>query len=137
LTDIADTQDAPGDAGTQAMRLAGEVAALGEAMGLPYIAVSADIGSPEPMCDLSGRPLAETLFRWIDPQLAYWKDRAFALRSGYVRGRVPALNLSSTQTSRSAAGARSQRWTDWHRQCRPRTTVSGRQSFRPATCHPA
>ena len=86
MTDFADTQDNPGDAGTQAMRLAREVAALGEAMGLPYIAVSADIGSPEPMRDPAGRPLAETLFRWIGPELAYWKDRAFALRSGYVRG---------------------------------------------------
>ena len=68
------------------MDLAYAVAARGEAMGMPYIAVSADIGSPEPMQDSSGQPLAETLFKWVDPELAYWKDRAFALRSGFVRG---------------------------------------------------
>ena len=86
LTDIADRQDGSGDAARMVMDLARDVAAIGEAMDLPYIAVSADIGSPDPMCDAKGQPLAETLFRWIDPDLTYWKDRAFALRSGFVRG---------------------------------------------------
>ncbi|WP_233356190.1 helix-turn-helix transcriptional regulator [Henriciella aquimarina] len=61
-----------------------EVYEAGRKLGLPYIAVSADIGSPEPMVDAEGRPFAETLFRWIDPDLEYWKDRAFALRSALV-----------------------------------------------------
>lgn len=64
--------------------LAREVRDAGVEMGLPYIAVSADIGSPEPMFDRDGRPFAETFFRWIDPELEYWKDRAFALRSTLV-----------------------------------------------------
>jgi hypothetical protein len=86
LTDIADKQDGTCDAARLVMDLARDVASVGEAMDLPYIAVSADIGSPEPMCDATGRALAETLFRWIDPGLTYWKDRAFALSSGFVRG---------------------------------------------------
>src|SRR5690606_5173424 len=53
--------------------------------GLPYIAVSADISDPSPMIGEDGRPLAETVFRWVDPALAYWKDRAFALRAGIIR----------------------------------------------------
>lgn len=64
--------------------LAGEIAEAGRAIGLPFIAVSADIGSPEPMFGPDGRPLAESTFRWIDPALEYWKDRGFALRSPFV-----------------------------------------------------
>lgn len=65
-------------------RLAEEVAARGREIALPYIAISADIGDPEPMRDAQGRPFAETLFRWVDPNLQYWKDRGFALRSAFV-----------------------------------------------------
>jgi len=36
------------------------------------------------MVGADGRPLAETLFRWIDPKLEYWRDRAFALRAPFV-----------------------------------------------------
>ena len=68
----------------QVVALAHEVSRTGQDLGLPYNAVSADIGSPEPMVDADGRPFAETLFRWIDPELQYWKDRAFALRSAMV-----------------------------------------------------
>jgi len=64
--------------------LASEVAESGLRIGLPYVAVSADISSPQPMCDGDGRAYAETLFRWIDPKLEYWKDRMFALRSTLV-----------------------------------------------------
>ena len=64
--------------------LAGEIIRYGREMGLPYNAVSADISDPDPMLGCDGRPLAETLFQWVDPQLAYWKDRGFALRSGLV-----------------------------------------------------
>jgi len=71
-----------------AMQLVAELAetveALGRDMDLPYIAVSADIGSPEPMRGPDGRPFAETLFRWLDPKLKYWEDRGFALRSPLV-----------------------------------------------------
>lgn len=65
-------------------RLAVEVRDIGRELGLPFIAVSADIGDPEPMRDGEGRPYAETLFHWLDPELQYWKDRGFALRSAFV-----------------------------------------------------
>jgi DNA-binding CsgD family transcriptional regulator len=65
-------------------RLAAQVQAVGDAVGLPFIAASADIGSPAPMRDSRGRPFAETLFRWIDPDLRYWEDRGFALRSFFI-----------------------------------------------------
>jgi DNA-binding CsgD family transcriptional regulator len=64
--------------------LAGQVAAVGRAIGLPYIAASADIGSPEPMRGADGRPFAETTFRWLDPTLRYWEDRSFALKAAFV-----------------------------------------------------
>ena len=63
---------------------AAEIAALGAEIGLPFIAVSADLSSPDPMVDARGRPFAETLFRWLDPKLEYWKDRSFALKSPFV-----------------------------------------------------
>jgi DNA-binding CsgD family transcriptional regulator len=65
-------------------QLAHEVEALGRLVDLPFIAVSADISSPRPMVGADARPLAETLFRWIDPTLEYWRDRAFALRAPFV-----------------------------------------------------
>ena len=65
-------------------QLARRAEALGRETGLPFIAVSADISSPQPMVGADGRPLAETLFRWIDPDLQYWRDRAFALRAPFV-----------------------------------------------------
>ncbi len=63
---------------------AAEIAELGREMALPFIAVCADLASPEPMVDGQGRPYAETLFRWVDPKLEYWKDRGFALKSPFV-----------------------------------------------------
>lgn len=68
----------------QLASLAQEVSDIGTRMRLPYIAVSADIGNPDPMLDSEGRPFAETVFRWIDPKFEYWKDRSFALRSTLV-----------------------------------------------------
>lgn len=62
-------------------RLAHRIDAVGREMGLPFIAVSADIGSPDPVVGPDGKPYAETLFRWIDPELRYWEDRGFALRA--------------------------------------------------------
>lgn len=64
---------------------AAEIADLGREMGLPFIAVSGDLSSPEPMVDRDGRPFAETVFRWLDPELEYWKDRGFALKSPFVQ----------------------------------------------------
>lgn len=64
--------------------LAEAVRDRGVEIGLPYIAASADIGQPEPMRGADGRPFVETLFRWMDPELEYWKDRAFALRSAFI-----------------------------------------------------
>lgn len=64
--------------------LAEETARLGEASGLPYVAVSHDIGAIHPMLGPDGRPLAETVFRWLDPTLKYWTERAFALRAPFI-----------------------------------------------------
>lgn len=61
-----------------------EVAALGRRMDLPFVAVCADLSSPDPMLDSEGRPFAESTFRWLNPEVAYWKDRAFALKAPFV-----------------------------------------------------
>lgn len=65
-------------------RLAERVQRVGEEINLPCIAASADIGSPEPMRNSRGEPFVETLFRWVDPDLRYWEDRGFALRSFFI-----------------------------------------------------
>lgn len=64
--------------------LAWRVEAMGREIGLPFVAASGDIGSPEPMRDSLGRPFAETVFRWIDPDLRYWEDHGFALRAVFI-----------------------------------------------------
>ena len=64
--------------------LALELVEAGNRARLPYIAASADVSDPSPICDSKGRPYAETLFKWFDPDLDYWNDRTFALRSGFV-----------------------------------------------------
>src|SRR3546814_14746045 len=58
--------------------------AAGDAIGLPYVAAQADLGDPEPMSDAEGRPYAETSFRWIDPDYAYWRDRKLALHIAFL-----------------------------------------------------
>lgn len=64
--------------------LAVRVRDLGREIGLPYVAASADISSPEPMIGKGGAPLAETTFEWLDTSLRYWRDRAFALRAPFI-----------------------------------------------------
>jgi DNA-binding CsgD family transcriptional regulator len=66
-------------------RQAQAVSDWGQTLDLPYIAISGDISDPEPVLNSEGVPFAETLFHWLDPELSYWKDRGFALRSGLVR----------------------------------------------------
>jgi DNA-binding CsgD family transcriptional regulator len=75
-----------GEAGhlARVMDLAVRVRNLGAEIGLPYIAASADISSPEPMLGPEGLPLAETTFEWLDAGLRYWRDRAFALRAPFI-----------------------------------------------------
>lgn len=70
----------PGDI----LDLARQIDQLGRDIGLPYIAVSADISDPAPMVGPDGRALAETVFRWLNPDFIYWKDRSFALRAGLI-----------------------------------------------------
>ncbi len=65
--------------------LAMEVVQIGQRSGLPYIAASADVSDPNPMLDQEGTPYAASLFKWFDPNLHYWDDRTFALRSGFVQ----------------------------------------------------
>lgn len=64
--------------------LAERVRDLGAEIGLPYVAASEDISSPEPMLGADGKPLAETTFEWLDSSLRYWRDRAFALRAPFI-----------------------------------------------------
>jgi len=64
--------------------LAREIAAAGERIGLPSVAVAADISSSLPPLGADGQPLAETVFRWIDPDLRYWEDHGFALRAAFI-----------------------------------------------------
>ncbi|MBW8815995.1 MAG: LuxR family transcriptional regulator [Caulobacterales bacterium] len=61
--------------------LAREIMAIGARVGLPFVAATSDIGSPRLPVGTDGRPLAETVFRWIDPELRYWEDHGFALRA--------------------------------------------------------
>lgn len=68
-----------------AMAVAREVAEVGEQIRLPFVAVAADIGSPHPPRGPDGRPLAVSMFRWVDPDLRYWEDRGFALRAAFIR----------------------------------------------------
>lgn len=75
----------PQDTFTEVMDLARRIEEAGRDIGLPYVAVSADLSDPSPMIGPDGSPLAETVFRWVDPGFAYWKDRAFALRAGIIR----------------------------------------------------
>src|SRR3546814_9304659 len=60
------------------------VQAIGDEIGLPFIAAQADLGDPEPMADRAGSPYAETSFRWIDPDYAYWRDRKLALHVAFL-----------------------------------------------------
>lgn len=64
--------------------LAREIGVRGARIGLPFLAVASDIGSARPPLGSDGRPLAETVFRWIDPDLRYWEDHGFALRAAFV-----------------------------------------------------
>lgn len=83
----ASTSDRPSSAaaGCDIDGLATRIQAVGSEMGLPFIAVSSDIGSPEPVRNSHGQPFAEALFRWVDPDLRYWEDRGFALRSFFIQ----------------------------------------------------
>jgi len=68
----------------EADALARDIAAIGERIGLPYVAVAADISSSFPPRGSDGQPYAETLFRWVDPDLRYWEDRGFALKAAFI-----------------------------------------------------
>lgn len=68
----------------QVALLATEVAQAGRSIALPYVAATHDISNPRPMVGPGGRPLAESHFRWIDPDLRYWEDRGFALRAAFI-----------------------------------------------------
>lgn len=76
--------DEPPDLLAEAEALAREITATGVRIGLPYVAVAADISSAQPPLGTDGRPLAETVFQWIDPSLRYWEDHGFALKAAFV-----------------------------------------------------
>jgi DNA-binding CsgD family transcriptional regulator len=64
--------------------LAHRIVAAGVRIGLPFTAAATDISSAEPPRGRDGRPLAETVFRWIDPALRYWEDHSFALKAAFI-----------------------------------------------------
>lgn len=64
--------------------LAHEIVRFGARIGLPSVAAAADISSPLPPAGLDGRPFAETIFSWVDPNLRYWEDHGFALRAAFI-----------------------------------------------------
>lgn len=68
----------------EAEALAREIAAVGHRIGLPSVAAATDISSATPPCGPDGRPFAETIFRWVDPELRYWEDHAFALKAAFI-----------------------------------------------------
>lgn len=69
---------------TDAEALAREIDETGARIGLPFVAAATDISSTTPPVGADGRPLAETLFRWVDPKLRYWEDHGFALRAAFI-----------------------------------------------------
>ncbi|WP_296595912.1 LuxR family transcriptional regulator [Phenylobacterium sp.] len=69
---------------TDAEALAREIVRIGAQIGLPYVAAAADISSTTPPTGPDGRPFAETLFHWVDPDLRYWEDHGFALRAAFI-----------------------------------------------------
>ena len=68
----------------EAEAIAHDLVAIGIAIGLPALAAAADIGSSRPPMGVDGRPLAETVFRWIDPEFRYWEDHGFALKAAFI-----------------------------------------------------
>ena len=64
--------------------LAHEIVAAGSRIGLPFTAAATDISASQPPVGPDGRPLAETVFRWIDPTLRYWEDHGFALKAAFI-----------------------------------------------------
>jgi len=69
---------------TDAEALARDIVDIGARIGLPYVAAAADISSTIPPTGSDGRPLAETVFHWVDPKLRYWEDHGFALRAAFI-----------------------------------------------------
>ena len=80
---MADERSPPA-ALAEAETLAREIAVAGARLALPYVAVAADIGAAQPPRGLDGRPFAETVFRWLDPDLRYWEDHGFALKAAFI-----------------------------------------------------
>ncbi len=64
--------------------VAHEIVAVGARIGLRFVAAASDISSAAPPLGTDGRPLAETMFQWIDPELRYWEDHGFALRAAFI-----------------------------------------------------
>ena len=64
--------------------MAVELVSAGKRAGLPYMAAAADVSDPSPISDSDGRPYAETLFKWFDPDL----DGGPAIR---IHPRIPDL----------------------------------------------
>ena len=63
--------------------LAVAISQAGRAAGLPYVAAQSDLGDPAPMADGEGRAYAESL-PWLGSDPGYWRNRALALRSGFL-----------------------------------------------------
>lgn len=64
--------------------LARQIVEIGARIGLPFVAAASDISSTTPPMGSDGRPLAESVFQWVDPKLRYWEDHGFALRAAFI-----------------------------------------------------
>src|SRR3546814_17041037 len=55
------------------------VQAIGDEIGLPFLAAQDDLGDPKPMADRDVSPSSETRLRWISHDYTYWRTRKLAL----------------------------------------------------------
>jgi DNA-binding CsgD family transcriptional regulator len=68
----------------QTSQFIAQVQEIGDEIGMPYIAVQADLADPNPMSDEHGVPYALSTFRWINPSSQYYRDRKLALNQPFL-----------------------------------------------------
>ena len=68
----------------QTAQLVAQVQAIGDELGLPYIAAQADLADPNAMADENGLAYAHSTFRWFNPTREYWRDRKLALTEPFL-----------------------------------------------------
>lgn len=68
----------------QTSQFVAQVQAMGDEIGMPYIAAQADLADPNPLSDEQGVPYALSTFRWINPASQYYRDRKLALNQPFL-----------------------------------------------------